>query len=213
MNFYELLSKMKQIDQSVTEEKADKDYDGDGEVESGKDEYMGSRMKAAEKDKVDEEVVDECGMPGMAGMPNGMMGNRQPDNVSMNVSMNAQGAGGIRDLMNVLKDIQDGPDNMDGPGMMDGPGPDIDDANMMIKKLSGPGSMIDDDFANEPDETYQGIDAVTHSGDDLHSKGDEAPPVNGGGNPRQVKTGETYKLPSGDLKIKLESLYKDIKSR
>jgi hypothetical protein len=115
--------------------------------------------------------------------------------------------------MNVLKDIQDGPDNMDGPGMMDGPGPDIDDANMMIKKLSGPGSMIDDDFANEPDETYQGIDAVTHSGDDLHSKGDEAPPVNGGGNPRQVKTGETYKLPAGDLKIKLESLYKDIKSR
>lgn len=42
------------------EKKADKDYDGDGEVESGKDEYMGSRMKAAEKakgKKVDENYV------------------------------------------------------------------------------------------------------------------------------------------------------------
>jgi hypothetical protein len=83
----------------------------------------------------------------------------------------------------------------------------------MIKKLSGPGNMIDDDFANEPDETYQGIDAVTHTGDDLHSQGAEAPPVNGGGNPMKVKTGETFKLPSGDLKIKLEGLYKEIKSR
>lgn len=29
--------------------KADKDYDGDGEVESGKDEYMGSKDKAIKK--------------------------------------------------------------------------------------------------------------------------------------------------------------------
>ena len=31
------------------EKKADKDYDGDGEVESGKDEYMGSKDKAIKK--------------------------------------------------------------------------------------------------------------------------------------------------------------------
>jgi hypothetical protein len=187
MNFQELLSKMNQLSQPVTEEET------------------GINV---------EEVVDECGMPGMPGMegmPGGMMGNRQPDNVSMNLSMNAQGAGGIRDLMNVLKDIQDGPD---GPDNSDGPGKfGDDDANMMIKQLTAPGAIIDDDFANEPDETYQDVDAVTGTGDDLHSKGAEAPKVNGGGNPRPVKTGETFKLPSGDLKIKLEGLYKDIKSR
>jgi predicted XRE-type DNA-binding protein len=38
-------------------EKAEKDYDGDGEVESGKDEYMGSRDKAIKKAK--EEKTDE----------------------------------------------------------------------------------------------------------------------------------------------------------
>jgi len=38
------------------EKKADKDYDGDGEVESGKDEYLGSRIRAARKaGKMDED--------------------------------------------------------------------------------------------------------------------------------------------------------------
>jgi hypothetical protein len=34
---------------SIYEKKADKDYDGDGEIESGTDEYMGSRDKAIKK--------------------------------------------------------------------------------------------------------------------------------------------------------------------
>jgi hypothetical protein len=34
---------------------ADKDYDGDGEVESGKDEYMGSRDKAIKKAKAEKQ--------------------------------------------------------------------------------------------------------------------------------------------------------------
>ena len=34
---------------AIYEKKADKDYDGDGKVESGKDEYMGSRDKAIKK--------------------------------------------------------------------------------------------------------------------------------------------------------------------
>jgi hypothetical protein len=55
-------------------------------------------------------AVEECGpMPGiMGGMPSAMPGMpQQQDSVSMNVSMNAQGKGGIRDLMNVLKNIED----------------------------------------------------------------------------------------------------------
>lgn len=210
MNFYELMQRMSELDQPVTEEP------NEGNEFSGK---LKAAKLSGEKEfevdgktypvKEDDDVEEGCGMPGMAGMPGGMMGNRQPDNVSMNISMNAQGAGGLRDLMNVLKDIQDGPDS----GPMDSPGPGMDDANMMIKQLSGPGNAIDDDFANEPDETYHDIDAVTGTGDDLHSKGTEAPPVNGGGNPMKVRTGETFKLPSGDLKIKLESLYQEIKTR
>ena len=59
--------KDKKVDES--DEKADKDYDGDGEVESGKDEYLGSKIAAAKKagklkegEKVKEEKCDECGM-------------------------------------------------------------------------------------------------------------------------------------------------------
>ena len=36
-------------DMDLQEKKADKDYDGDGKIESGKDEYMGSRDKAIKK--------------------------------------------------------------------------------------------------------------------------------------------------------------------
>jgi hypothetical protein len=54
-------------------------------------------------------AVEECGpMPGIMGMPAAMAGmQQQQDSVSMNVSMNASGKGGIRDLMNVLRNIED----------------------------------------------------------------------------------------------------------
>jgi hypothetical protein len=62
-----------------------------------------------------EKPVEECGPMG----PSGMMGMRdqQPDNVSMNLSMNGQGPGGIRDLLDILKDIGDTSSEPDaGPG-------------------------------------------------------------------------------------------------
>lgn len=47
----------------VAERKADKDYDGDGEVESAEDEYKGSKEKAMHKNQdkheVNEEVADD----------------------------------------------------------------------------------------------------------------------------------------------------------
>ena len=43
---------------SMEEKKADKDYDGDGKVESGTDEYMGSRDKAIKKAMGKEEATD-----------------------------------------------------------------------------------------------------------------------------------------------------------
>lgn len=196
MNFQELMKKMAQLDQPVQEEKkADKDYDGDGEVESPKDEVWGSRMKAAEKskeEKVDEDLeddIEECGMtPGM--MPSTMMPPpKQQDSVTMNVSMNGSGPGGIKDLMNILR-------NIESKGSTDMP--DIDDGPDLVMKKE---PMIGDEFENEPEEKYADIPAVINTGSDLHSKGIEAPKANGGGNPQQL------------LQQRLENLYNDIKQR
>jgi hypothetical protein len=165
--------------------------------------------------EVSEEVVDECGMMGGMGMPS--MPPKQQDSVTMNVSMNGSGAGGIRDLMAILKNIDDADGDIGPMDRDDMPEPerfgdtDMDD---IAKKEPVMGMMaMDDDFENEPDEIYQDVDAVTGKGDDLHSQGSEAPKVNGGGNPMQVRTGETFKLPAGDLKIRLEGLYNEIKHR
>ena len=50
------------------EEKADKDYDRDGKIESGKAEYQGSRIRAAkEAGKMDEEQLDELHGKGSLG--------------------------------------------------------------------------------------------------------------------------------------------------
>ena len=51
-----------------TSPKADKDYDGDGEVESEKDEVWGSRLKAAEKKKEDKVSEDIAWMQAVAGI-------------------------------------------------------------------------------------------------------------------------------------------------
>jgi hypothetical protein len=53
---------------------------------------------------------------------------------------------------------------------------------------------------------YADVDAVIPTGDDLHSHGgNEAPKVNGGGNP--------YTAVSENLKLNLQNLYNEVKSR
>jgi hypothetical protein len=122
---------------------------------------------AEEYDNVD---VEECGMPGMNNMPSGMMGTpKQQDNVTMNVSMNGSGAGGIRDLLNVLKDIQGGPEVE--------PHRDQDAEHDVL---------VGDSYDNAPNEVTLDMDAVIPTGNDIHSKGREAEKVNGGGNPFNV---------------------------
>jgi hypothetical protein len=58
------------------------------------------KMKAIDEGQ----LAEECGsMPiGISGPP------EQQDNVTMNVSMNGSGAGGIRDLMSIIKNIENG---------------------------------------------------------------------------------------------------------
>jgi hypothetical protein len=127
------------------------------------------------------ESLEECG-----DMPMGMMGmsshQGQQDSLTMNISMNGSGAGGIRDLMSILRDIESS-DNVDvhshDVGQMFG-GDEIEVAFDEEMADGGFGSAT-----TEPNTATAGIDAVTATGNDLASKGIEAPKVNGGGNPMQ----------------------------
>ena len=213
MNFQELLSRLNTLDNQPVQEsdKADKDYDGDGEIESGKDEYYGSRMKAAfPKDKetekvVDEALIDECGMD----MPGNMMGMRTPpqqDSVSMNLSMNGAGANGIRDLMDILRNL-DGDEGsemgLQMPGMDHGHDGMDSEMPIVMKALGGG----DAEQEREPlgDELYQGIDAVTQGGGDLNRPKQTFPKVAGGDNPMQPMAER--------IAQQLKGLYEEIKNR
>jgi hypothetical protein len=146
----------------------------------------------------------------------------------MSVNMNASGAEGIRELLNILQgqgdDMpgdMDGPDGgpagvligMDGPDGGDEMGPDGapdmhgGDEEPMKKPMLGKGPEMDEEFANEPQPQMQGVDAVTPTGDDLSSKGgNEMPKAAGGGNP--------YTQPMAEnLRGKLTALYHEIKTR
>ena len=118
-----------------------------------------------------ESAVAECGdMPMMGSMDMGAP--KQQDNVSMNVSLNGSGAGGIKDLMAILKGIEDGGEEAVAVTIDGGEMGDLENA-------------FDEEYANSPQEEVAPVDAVLPTGDDLHGQGGEAPPVNGGGNPMQ----------------------------
>jgi hypothetical protein len=141
---------------------------------------------------------------------------KQQDNVTMNVSMNGSGAGGIKDLMNILRNIEHGGLGQDDDsdkdpmftephhvGSMDAIFGDMEEASEPIT-----GSEVDDDkdqeeYANRPDRTTYNIDTITRHGDDIHSKGDiKRLKVSGGENPLQESLVE-----------KLSNLYNEIKLR
>jgi len=195
MNFQELLSKIASLDTPLGEElkggQKKLDVDGDGDIES--DDLADLRDK-----KVDEEVVDECGM-----MPSSMGSQDQQDSVNMSINMSGSGSGGIRDLLDILRNIEGGSDS-----------PEVDDLGDLLGKMDsepdGKVAMIGtkmpvDEFANEPDEMYADVSAVIPTGNDMHSKGREAEKVNGGGNPMGVD--------EEALLARLASLYESIKSR
>jgi hypothetical protein len=204
MNFNELFQKMRELDAPVAEElkggqkKLDQDKDGDIEADD---------LKALRDKKVDEELVDECGMD----MPS-MGSPKQQDNVTMNISMNGSGAGGIRDLMNLLRDLEDGPE--DGGNGMD------DEMGVIIDKMSGdegdsemPLIGMDetdgggfDQASTTPNPQTAPLGAAFPTGNDISSHGgNERPKVNGGGNP--------YAMAAEGLIPRLSSLYQEVKSR
>ena len=181
MNFQELISRLESLDKPTTETA--------GATSAGSVAAVSMPIGADDKE------LDECGGDMMPmGMP------KQQDNVSMNLSMNGSGAGGIRDLLDILRNLDDS-----GEG----------DLGDLISKMDGDHSHKDviigseiEEFANSPDTTsnpdpkYAPMSRMTATGDDMHSKGGEAPKVNGGGNPM-----------SEQLVSKLAQMYEEIKSR
>ena len=118
---------------------------------------------------VGEENVEECGLPGMSNMPSGMMGTpKQQDNVTMNISMNGTGAGGIRDLMGILKNIENGGHEPEQHAH------DHDEIVVGMGEEQATGGF---DFATtEPQPETQPTSAVLKKGPDLHGNmGDHRP--------------------------------------
>lgn len=197
MNFNELMQRMRDLDQPMEEElkggqkKLDVDKDGDIEADD---------LKDLRDKKVDEELVDECGMGPMGGMSDG-----QQDNVNMSINMSGSGSGGIRDLLDILRNIEQGSDDADGADLGNLIGKMGDEPHGKVAVIDGDMEMPVDEFANEPDEMYGTVGDAIPTGDDMHSKGAEAEKVNGGGNP--------FGVDEAALIARLGSLYESIKNR
>lgn len=207
MNFNELFQKMRELDQPVNEEPNEGNaFSGalDAAKDAGNDEFeVGGKTF-----QVKEDDVEECGD---MSMPSGMMGMRnsdQQDSISANISMNASGQGGIRDLMAILRNIENGGDEEHGGdehdmaiaigGMDDEPEPLI---GMDEAEAGG-----FDRASTTPDPQIAPASAAFPTGNDMHSKGgNERPKVNGGGNP--------YAMTAESLIPRLANLYQEVKSR
>ena len=195
MNFQDLLARIKQIDEANGDPDMPSQENPEATTDTSMEECGDTPMGVSSpKDQVlvGEEDMDECGMPGMSNMPSGMMGSpKQQDNVTMNVSMNGSGAGGIRSLMDILRNLESGEHSHEMPS-------DADSVLVGVGEDQADGGF--QDATTEPDEHIAGVDSVTATGNDIHSQGGEAPKVNGGGNPMQ----ET-------LTNKLAQMYQEIK--
>jgi hypothetical protein len=170
--------------------------------------------------------VEECGiMPSIGGL--GMMGGASHPPITLNVTMNATGPDGIRDLLNVLKGHgNDEPDDaISSPAgaivAVSEPDDDMDhDMHDMGHDMHDRGHEIDhdeddagelelelDEYSNSPDEEYAGMSAAVPSGDDLNKpKKSFKHNYRGGDNPMSMPMHET-------LKHKLKNLYTEVKGR
>jgi hypothetical protein len=212
MNFHNILSKIDQDDKPVTQLREVKLNAPLKELD----------LKSIKKlSGLNESAVAECGMPPMmGGMPS------SPP-VTMNVSVNASGTENIRDLLDLLKggDMMGGDDAVSGPigtvlsiGGEEEPGEEESPLDMLAHgdEEHGEeehGDMFGDEeevemeeYANSPEEEYAGDEVTKMKGNDLHSHGgNEAPKVNGGGNP--------YTVTSESLKSQLHNLYQEVRNR
>ena len=209
MNFQNLLNKIDQYNKPITQLKEVKTNAPLTELD----------LKSIKKLSG---LNENCGMPPMmGGMPS------SPP-VTMNVSVNASGTDNIRDLLDLLKGgdmMGDKDDAVSGPvgavlsiGGEEEPGEednpldmlahgDEDDRGEQDGEMFGDEEEVEmEEYANSPEEAYAGDEVTKMKGNDLHSHGgNEAPKVNGGGNP--------YTVTSESLKSQLHNLYQEVRNR
>lgn len=152
------------------------------------------------------ENLDECGMMG------GMSQPHMPASINMTADSGAELTGMLKDIMQLagqpmqepmggeeplsvslpaastsLEPVDSEPDSSMSPA--DSMRSVIDKLNPMDQDSEDDGEEDDqekvNEYDNEPNPQGTGYGSMTPTGDDLASKGDEAPKVNGGGNPMQ----------------------------
>ena len=158
----------------------------------------------------DEPPTEECGMP----VEVNPMNPKQQDNVTMNVSMNGSGAGGISDLMKILRNIEQSdnldPHQHDVSKMFAQPGhaePLVGQEEDMEETIGDDKEDWGNSVSGASGHHTHGVKAVTFSGDDMNSKGDisplaRAPGSNSLRHPNQV---------SEELVSRLTQMYEAIK--
>jgi hypothetical protein len=125
--------------------------------------------------------MEECGMPMPIAIGGGMGPQHEQDHVSMNVSLNGSGTGGVRDLMSILRDIENSAEHE--PQHHEPEEPLMGDMVRAMSHEEDMGEEYENSVHGHDGATQFGIDAVTFAGDDLASKGKGALKHNGGENP------------------------------
>ena len=182
MNFQDLLTKIKSLDESSPMTPPSDEGGAENISDVDFDECGGSGMNpkaVLPSGKDDEVLAGECG-----GMMSPMSAPKQSDSVTMNVSMNGSGAGGIKDLLDILRNIE----KSDGQ--------DADDVLVGIE--------AEEDFSDATTRPNPQQVAVPDSGDDLHREKEEYPKANGGGNPMRMHEALVAKLSEKYAEIKGE---------
>jgi hypothetical protein len=179
-----------------SEELADKDYDEDGEIETGAEEHAGSVDKAIKKaqgNDEDKEDLDECGVPVQMG---GMMGGEGAESgMSINTSMDTKTG---RKTVTVTADGEAAEQlaqmlKMAGMGGSH-PEPEQKHIDVVIGQASG-SEEVDEEYANEPNVKTAPTDAIMQQGNDLNKpKSMYKHNYRGGDNPMSVKEDKLFKL-------------------
>lgn len=157
------------------------------------------KISNLDKGITESQQLDECPCQDNIDQPP-----KQQDSVNMNVSINGQGANGIRDLMDILRNI-DNDEQKDKHDVLIG---EPDELETDMDDEMSEEEYVTDEYQNSedngPDKTSYAIDAVIGIGDDLASKGKGALKANGGENPWNVNE---------SLVNHLKDLYEEVKNK
>ena len=145
----------------------------------------------------------------MGGMLGGMGQPEQPkqqDSVTMNVSMNGSGSGGIKDLMSILRNIENG-QAASHDAEHDHEEPLLGDDDFE-EAMGDDGQTFGNSAHGDAGTHVHGVDAVTATGNDMHSKGGSNPHYSPGNNTLRQST-----TVHEGLVEKLHNLYNEVKTR